>query len=68
MTRVHSLSHGIKEFGNPYTTPIPLAKSAFHRVHRSKKNQNKGGYKRRKQRIDYKKRLEELSTPQFDFL
>lgn len=38
-----------------------------HRDHRSKKNQMKGGYKRRKERIMYKNKLQELSTYSIDF-
>lgn len=66
MTRVKSLAHGIKQIANPYESFKPTAKSTYHRTHRTKKT--KGGYKRRMERIMYKKKLlklklKELSTP-----
>ena len=63
MTRVKSFSFGKEWFVNPYEF-IKQTKSANHRTHRTKKT--KGGYKRRQERIMYKKRVEKLKLKELD--
>ena len=65
MTRIKSFAHGIKEYATPYEVPH-TTKSVHHRIHRSKKNQQKGGYKRRKQRIAKKEMIERLKLEELE--
>ena len=59
-----ALNHSWKKnIGNVYEK---VGNVQQHRDHRSKKNQMKGGYKRRQERVMYKKKLLDLSTPPID--
>ena len=62
--RVKSLSHNIKQIGNPYESPKPLAKSTYHRDHRAKKNMRlKHRYK---SFLDFKRKIEKEKINELD--
>ena len=64
MTRVKSFSQNIRQIANLYEPYKPTAKSTNHRTHRTKRT--KGGYKRRMERIMYKKKLLKLKLKDLD--
>ncbi|MEK6884698.1 MAG: hypothetical protein AABY22_34015 [Nanoarchaeota archaeon] len=66
MTRVKSFGFNSRKKGsvNPYEYIKFTVKSVNHRTHRTKRM--KGGYGRRKLRIAYKQRLEELKLKELE--
>jgi hypothetical protein len=65
MTRVKSLSHGIKTIANPFESPH-IKTSPYHRTHRSPKNKRPDAKYKADLARDYKKRKEEIKLTELE--
>jgi hypothetical protein len=65
MTRIHSLSHGVKQEATPYES-VHTKTSPYHRIHTSKKNRIKDKTFRAIASRKYKQRLEELKINELE--